>query len=203
VWDEAACGGTHVHNTREIGPVTLLERSNPGEGLTRVEFAVGRRGIERRTAEKRAVLDAARQIGVAPTDLPGAVRRLEEERTRLEGEIEELEATLAEARIGALPTVERDGRTWLVGTVGLDANALAERVRAFAGERADVVALVNGTALAVGTTGDPDASEVVAGVTDRFGGGGGGSPTVAQGSGFDADPDDVVAFLRRETGTGT
>jgi alanyl-tRNA synthetase len=203
VWDEAACGGTHVHNTREIGPVTLLERSNPGEGLTRVEFAVGRRGIERRTAEKRAVLDAARQIGVAPTDLPGAVRRLEEERTRLEGEIEELEATLAEARIGALPTVERDGRTWLVGTVGLDANALAERVHAFAGERADVVALVNGTALAVGTTGDPDASEVVAGVTDRFGGGGGGSPTVAQGGGFDADPDDVVAFLRRETGTGT
>jgi alanyl-tRNA synthetase len=40
-WDTAVCGGTHVSNTREIGPVTVLDRSNPGEGLTRVEFAVG------------------------------------------------------------------------------------------------------------------------------------------------------------------
>ncbi|MFC6729939.1 alanyl-tRNA editing protein, partial [Natronoarchaeum mannanilyticum] len=29
-WDVAACGGTHVRNTREIGPVTVLDRSNPG-----------------------------------------------------------------------------------------------------------------------------------------------------------------------------
>ncbi len=31
-WDVAACGGIHVGNTREIGPVTVLGRSNPGEG---------------------------------------------------------------------------------------------------------------------------------------------------------------------------
>jgi len=55
-WDRAACGGTHVENTREIGPVTVLERSNPGEGLTRVEFAVGEPGIERRIAEKKPPL---------------------------------------------------------------------------------------------------------------------------------------------------
>lgn len=37
-WDVAACGGTHVPNTRRIGSVSVLDRSNPGEGLTRVEF---------------------------------------------------------------------------------------------------------------------------------------------------------------------
>ncbi|MFB6177568.1 MAG: alanyl-tRNA editing protein, partial [Halobaculum sp.] len=45
-WDWAACGGTHVSNTREIGPVAVQSRSNPGEGMTRVEFAVGPSGIE-------------------------------------------------------------------------------------------------------------------------------------------------------------
>ncbi|MFC6726921.1 hypothetical protein ACFQE1_21590, partial [Halobium palmae] len=39
-WDVAACGGTHVSNTNEVGPVEVLDRSNPGEGVTRVEFAV-------------------------------------------------------------------------------------------------------------------------------------------------------------------
>jgi alanyl-tRNA synthetase len=198
VWDEAACGGTHVGNAREIGPVTVLGRSNPGEGLTRIEFAVGRRGIERRGVKKRAAIEAARRAGVAVTDLPDEIDRLRDERARLESEREDLEAALAEARVAALPTTERGGATWLVGRVDLDANALADRVRELADERADVVALVNDGSLAVGTTGDPDASDVVADVTDRFGGGGGGSPTVAQGGGLDADPADVVAFLRGE-----
>jgi alanyl-tRNA synthetase len=34
-WDVAACGGTHVSNTQEIGPIHVVERSNPGEGATR------------------------------------------------------------------------------------------------------------------------------------------------------------------------
>jgi alanyl-tRNA synthetase len=33
-------------------------------------------------------------------------------------------------------------------------------------------------------------------VTAEFGGGGGGGPNTAQAGGLDADPDDVVAFLR-------
>ncbi|MFC6754924.1 alanyl-tRNA editing protein, partial [Halorubrum tibetense] len=46
-WDVAACGGTHVANTAEIGPIAALDRSNPGEGVTRVEFAVGPTAIDR------------------------------------------------------------------------------------------------------------------------------------------------------------
>ena len=197
-WDRAACGGTHVRNTREIGPVTVLGRSNPGEGRTRVEFAVGPAGIERRATERRAALDAARGLGVAVADLPAAVDRARERREELETEVAELESRLVAARVEALrsETVERDGREWLVGHVDLDANALADQARSLAGDAASVVALVGDGSLAVATDGEVDAGEVADSVTDEFGGGGGGSPTAAPAGGFDATPEAVVAFLR-------
>jgi alanyl-tRNA synthetase len=200
-WDVAACGGTHVSNTREIGPVTVLDRSNPGEGLTRVEFAVGEAGIERRVEEKRVALGAARDLGTNLAGVADAVERLRTERDEYEAELADLRGRLVDARIDELRerTVERDGATWLVGRVeGLDANALADRARSLAGDGADVVALVDDGALAVGAADGPDAGDVVEAVTDEFGGGGGGSPTVAQGGGLGADDDEVVAFLRGE-----
>jgi alanyl-tRNA synthetase len=200
-WDVAACGGTHVSNTREIGPVTVLDRSNPGEGLTRVEFAVGEAGIERRVEEKRVALGAARDLGTNLAGVADAVERLRTERDEYEAELADLRGRLVDARIDELRerTVERDGAIWLVGRVeGLDANALADRARSLAGDGADVVALVNDGALAVGTADGPDAGDVVEAVTAEFGGGGGGSPTVAQGGGLGADDDEVVAFLRDE-----
>jgi len=79
-WDVTACGGTHVRNTREIGPVTVLGRSNPGDGRTRVEFAVGPAGIERRVDEKAAATAAARRLGVGVDEVPAALDRLRAER---------------------------------------------------------------------------------------------------------------------------
>ncbi|WP_254535192.1 alanine--tRNA ligase-related protein [Halomarina litorea] len=200
-WDVAACGGTHVSNTREIGPVTVLERSNPGEGLTRVEFAVGEAGIDRRGEEKGVALAAARDLGTNLADVPDAVARLRDERDEYASELADLRGRLVDARIAELreETVTRDGATWLVGRVeGLDANALADRARELAGDGAGVVALVDDGALAVATDGETDAGDVVEAVTDEFGGGGGGSPTVAQGGGLGASDDEVVAFLRGE-----
>ncbi len=200
-WDVAACGGTHVHNTREIGPVTVLDRSNPGEGMTRVEFAVGYRAIEARATDRTLAMEAAGSLETGLSDLPDAVSRLQAENADLRAELDDIKAELVEARLAELSeeTFERDGATWLVGTVsGLDANALADRAQDAVGDGTDVAALVDedGQYLAVATTGSADAGDVVDDVTDEFGGGGGGSPTVAQGGGLGADGDEIVAFLR-------
>ncbi|MEF8773469.1 MAG: DHHA1 domain-containing protein [Halobacteriales archaeon] len=201
-WDVAACGGTHVRNTREVGPVSVLERSNPGEGLTRVEFAVGPPGIQHRVAEKRAALDAASEAGTSVEDLPDAVARLEDGVEDLQAELDDLRADLVGARIDELrdETVERDGGTWLVGTVdGPDANELGDHAAGLAGDAADVVALVGRdgrTFVAAAAADGFDASGIVEEVTGAFGGGGGGSPDSAQGGGIDADPETVVEFLR-------
>jgi len=198
-WDVAACGGTHVRNTREIGPVTVFGRSNPGAGLTRVEFAVGRAGIDRRTREKATAFEASNVLGTSVTDVPAAARRLRDE-------VDELEAELADLRDDRLDrefeklcedVVERDGRTWAAGTVdGVGPNDVDDRVQELAGEVADVVAVV-GTErppfVVVGA--ETDAASVVDDVTGAFGGGGGGSDRVAQAGGLDCDPDSIVDYL--------
>lgn len=203
-WDVAACGGTHVGNTREIGPVTVLGRSNPGEGLTRVEFAVGPRAIRQRATEHERAMTAAQSLDTNVTELPAAVDGLQSERDDLRDTVSTLRERLVDARIADLrdDAVEVDGRTWLVGTVtGLDANALADRAERAVGDDIHVAALVDadGQYLGVATTGGVDAGDVVDRVTTEFGGGGGGRPTVAQGGGLGADGDDVVAFLRDVT----
>jgi len=202
-WDVAACGGTHVENTREIGPVTVLERSNPGEGLTRVEFAVGPTAIDRRAAESTAAREAAGQLDTQVRGLPDAVQRLAEERDHLAEQVDDLRGQVIQARLSELreATVERASKEWLVGTIPSgDANALAEFAQELAAQAADVVALVgeSGEYLAVATDGTVDAASVVDDVTESFGGGGGGSERVAQAGGLAGDPDEIVAFLRGE-----
>ncbi|WP_256297457.1 alanyl-tRNA editing protein [Haloarchaeobius salinus] len=198
-WDVAACGGTHVRNTREIGPVTLLSRSNPGEGMTRVEFAVGERGIEHRAAEKRAVLDAGRELDAAPADLAEAATRLSGQVEALESELSSARRRLVESALAAADPFERDGATWLVATVeGVEANDCREPLQASAGRDADVVVAVGesgGTFVAVASGPEHDASAVVETVTADYGGGGGGSGSFAQGGGIDASPARVAEGL--------
>jgi alanyl-tRNA synthetase len=163
--------------------------------------AGGPPAIERREAEMRAAFDAARAAGTGVADRPEAVERLRTTVDDLEGEVADLRERVVDARVAELGTeiVERDGHTWLVGTVdGLDANSLGEAAKAKSGEAADVVALVGRdgrTFVAVAADG-PDAGAVVDDVTDAFGGGGGGTPEFAQGGGIDAEPEAVVEHIR-------
>jgi len=131
-WDVAACGGTHVRNTSEIGPISVLDRSNPGEGVTRVEFAVGPTAIDREAAVHAAALDAATALDAQIGDLPDAVDRLRERADRLEADLQAATADLLAARLREFPVNNvdadgDDGATWAVGTVDdADPNDLRE-----------------------------------------------------------------------------
>lgn len=199
-WDEAACGGTHVSNTQEIGPVSLLDRSNPGEGLTRITFAVGPAGIEHRSTEKAVALESSTRLGTRIEAVPDALARLEDEHAALEDERNDLRDRVLDARLGELKadTFEREGATWLAGVVdlGIDVDVLTERARDRP-DGVDVAVLVTPSGrVAVGTNGDIDAGNVVDDLTDTFGGGGGGSEKAAQGGGLSADGEAVVEHIR-------
>ena len=203
-WDVAACGGTHVENTAEIGPIRALDRSNPGEGVTRVEFAVGPTAIDRAADVHAAALEAASTADTNVDDLPDEVRRLRDETDRLDAALREARSDLLRARLGEFPTTEIDGVTWAVGVVSdADPNDLREPAEALlaADSPADALAAVGtGSAPFVVAAATPDADADAGGIvdaaTDEFGGGGGGGPTFAQGGGLDADADEVVAWLR-------
>ncbi|MCL7416847.1 MAG: DHHA1 domain-containing protein [Halalkalicoccus sp.] len=202
VWDSAACGGTHVSNTREIGLISVLDRSNPGEGLTRIELAVGPAAIDHRAETRTAALTAARELGVGVATLPEAIERQRETLTELEGERDALLDRIAETQIEAIreETVECAGERWLVGSLsGVDGDTLADRARTLAGEDCEVAALVSDerpVTVVVASAGETDAGSVVDSVTTEFGGGGGGGPEFAQAGGIDADPETVVDSLR-------
>ena len=200
-WDEAACGGTHVSNTREIGPVTVLSRSNPGEGLTRVEFAVGPSAIDRRAAVRTSAYEAARALGTNLDGLGESAAGTAAAREELESELVDLKSEVLRSRLADFETVERDGLTWNVGVVsGFDANEVGEAAKeARDGADVDVFVAVgesDAPFVVVASTGDAAAGEVVAEVTDEFGGGGGGGPMFAQGGGLGAPADEVLAYVR-------
>jgi alanyl-tRNA synthetase len=201
-WDWAACGGTHVQNTSEIGPVTVHSRSNPGEGMTRVEFAVGPSGIDRRATVHENARRAAARLDTNLEGLPEETAALRGRVAELESELSDLRARVLDAELSGLAAVERDGVTWRVGSVaGFDPNDVGERAQERVGGETAVVAVVgDGSApfVVVATDGAVDAGEIVADLTGEFGGGGGGGPTFAQAGGLDADSDRVVAWLRGE-----
>jgi alanyl-tRNA synthetase len=202
-WDVAACGGTHVSNTLEIGPVSVLDRSNPGEGLTRVEFAVGGPGIDYRASVREAALDAAREIGVGVTDLADGVRSLRTENDRLSSTLSALRGELLDDRLRAFESVDHGGVTWRIGTLsGFDANDVGEAAKTVTYEESVVVAAVGADDrpfVVVASETAVHAGDVVDRITNEFGGGGGGGPPFAQGGGLDASPDEVVEFLRTAT----
>ncbi len=203
-WDVAACGGTHVGNTAEIGTIEALGRSNPGEGVTRVEFAVGPTAIDRDAAVHAAALEAAAAADTNVVGLPDAVGRFREKTERLESELQAAKSALLRGRLGEFSTATVDGETWAIGTVAdVDPNDLREPAESLVegGTATDAVAAVGtGSApflvIAAAPDAAADAGDVVAEATDEFGGGGGGGPTFAQGGGLDADADAVAAWLR-------
>lgn len=200
-WDRAACGGTHVGNTTDIGPIELLQRSNPGQGLTRFEFAVGHTAIERRATIHHAALDAAAAADSTVAELPDAIGRLSSDREKLQTEVSHLQSQLVEYRLDGLDRVTRDGHVWAVGQVDeMGPNEVTDALKEYVGQEGLQVAAVAGgddaPFVAIASTGAVDAGDVVDQITDQFGGGGGGSPTFAQGGGLNASPAAVVTSLR-------
>ncbi len=203
-WDIAACGGTHVKNTDEIGPISVLDVSNPGSDLIRVEYAVGHTAIQTRIDDRKNAERAADVLNTSVNDLPERATSLVQENGSLTEEIDQLHERLLEERLTTLAdeAVSKNGDDWLVGEVeGMGPNDVSERVRKLAGDAGDVIALtgVNGSSfMVVATTGEPDASEIIDDVTAEFGGGGGGGSTFAQGGGLDEEPTTIVEYLREQ-----
>lgn len=136
------------------------------------------------------------------SDLPTRAESIVESNAALEEEVDRLRDQLLEERLETLSeeSVSKSESEWVIGDLDIDgaeANDVSGRVRALAGEVGDVVALTGGNGssfVVVGTTGDPDASEIVDDVAATFGGGGGA--TFAQGGGFDEEPSAVADYLR-------
>ncbi|MGW0119211.1 alanine--tRNA ligase [Streptomyces sp. NPDC003327] len=194
------CGGTHVHNTAQLGLVKLLGESSIGSGVRRIEALVGVDAYNFLAREHTVVAQLQELVKGRPEELPEKISSMLGKLKDAEKEIEKFRAEKVLQAAAGLVDSARDirGVALVTGQVpdGTGADDLRRLVLDVRGripsDRAAVVALftvVNGKPLTVIATNEAarerglKAGELVRTAAKTLGGGGGGKPDVAQGGG--------------------
>ncbi len=214
------CGGTHVRNSAQIGPVTILGESSIGSGVRRVEAYVGLDSFKHLARERALMAGLASSLKVPSEEVPARVANLVE---RLKGAEKELErvrlATARAAAVNAAAGAERVGNVRLVAQrmsgemTANDLRSLVGDIKGRLGAQPGVVALIaegdNGTVPYVIAVNDSarelglSAGDLVGKLSAAVDGRGGGKPDLAQGSGKNAAGiDAALDALRAEVARG-
>ena len=201
------CGGTHVHDTGEVGSVYILGESSIGAGMRRLE-AVSGRAAERLVWDRFSREDSlASALNTTPPELGSAVQRIQDENDDLRRQIAALERqnTLQAAEILLDTRQDINGVSVLAArTEASNADGMREIsdwLRDKMGSGIVVLgAVVNDRpTISVGITrdlvdGGADAREYARELGRIIGGGGGGRPDMAQAGGRNAENlDDAIA----------
>jgi alanyl-tRNA synthetase len=93
--DRSGCGGTHVRNTAEIGPV-LVRKTEKIRGNTRLEFICGLRALRQARTDFRTLQELSRQLSVPAGETPALVASQLERITTLEKANKKLASDLAQ-----------------------------------------------------------------------------------------------------------
>ena len=188
--DRAACGGTHVRATGEIGPILIRKLDRAHKGV-RLEFVCGLRAVRRARSDFEALTAIARTLSTgldrAAEQAAAQARALEEsEKTRRKLALElalrrgrELYETTPAGPDGTRCVIRRQAS----GKADEELRALAQGFT----ERAGAVFLAvfedpPSLLLAVSESGGWDAGAAVREALGAVGGRGGGSARMAQGS---------------------
>ena len=212
------CGGTHVHNSAQIGPVTILGEASVGSGVRRVEAYVGLDSFRHLAKERALMAGLASSLKVPSEEVPARVANLVERLKAAEKELDRMRlANARAAAANAAAGAEQVGKVRVVaqrmagGMSAADLRSLVGDIRGKLGTDPAVVALiaegendtvpyvvaVNPAAQDLGLRANDLVKQLGAAVNGR----GGGKADLAQGSGKGpAGIDAALAALRAEIG---
>ncbi|MGC0419658.1 alanine--tRNA ligase [Embleya sp. AB8] len=213
-YSKELCGGTHVHNTAQLGLVKLLGESSIGAGVRRVEALVGTDAYNFLAREHTIVNQLTDVVKGRPEELPERVASIMAKLRDAEKEIAALRgAQVLQAAAGLVDGAADVHGVALAtgqlpdGTTPDDLRKLALDVRGrLAGRPAAVavVSVVGGKPMVVVAANEAarergvKAGELVRVAAQTLGGGGGGKDDVAQGGGSDpAKVADALAAVTR------
>jgi alanyl-tRNA synthetase len=203
-FDLSACGGTHVASTGSIGMIAIgaVERFKGGQ---RVEFVCGGRAAGRFRSMRDTLGAAVRLLSVLPQEIPEAIERLQAETRDRQRTLAALERELARYRaadLAASAETTATGKLVLAAMdAGADANGLKSLASAIVSRPGYVVVLVSRSRPAVVVAARSQdvsiaANQVIAALTARFGGRGGGRPDLAQAGGLDGPAESILESAR-------
>jgi alanyl-tRNA synthetase len=212
------CGGTHVDNSAQIGPVTILGESSVGSGVRRVEAYVGLDSFRHLAKERALMAGLASTLKVPSEEVPARVANLVERLRAAEKELDRMRlANARAAAANAAAGAEQIGKVRVVaqrmagGMSAADLRTLVGDIKGKLGSDPAVVALiaegendsvpfvvsVNPAAQDLGLRANELVKQLGAAVNGR----GGGKADLAQGSGKGAAGiDAALAALRAEIG---
>jgi alanyl-tRNA synthetase len=207
-FSQELCGGTHVHETGEIGLFHVISEEGVGAGVRRIEAVTGRVAVELVERRTGILKRTAAYLGVTPEEVDRKalglldelqsarkeIGRLQEQSARREFEalLENVQTvagvSLLSARVTA-PSMEvlREMTDWFRDRLSSGVIVLG----AVLGERPALVVAVTPDLVERGV----DAAKLVRGMAQVVGGGGGGRPALAQAGG--RDPNRLDEALNR------
>jgi alanyl-tRNA synthetase len=201
------CGGTHVHETGEIGLFLVTAEQGISAGTRRVEALTGHAAVRRAQQDQGILEELEVAARVDRRELVDEYAKLREQLKAREREIQQLKMKLATAGPGAGPSAEDQAEVagaivWTPKFEGLDRKAHAAVVDDFRNRNKDrrfvlVSSAVAEDGVSVIAAVSPSLTTAVRApeVMKELGLRGGGRPDFAQGGGVAAG--DVEAFRRR------
>jgi len=204
-FDLSACGGTHVARTGAIGIIAIAswERFKGGQ---RLEFLCGGRALARFRSQRDTLSAATGLLSVSAGEVPATIERLlaDAKGQKRAGTALQMElARYRAAELAASAEATAGGRL-VARAIDADAGGLKSLASAIAATPASpgyIVVLVSTSTpslVVVARSADVNvqANQVLAALTSRFGGRGGGKPDLAQGGGLSGSPQEILDAAR-------
>ncbi|NEO83758.1 MAG: alanine--tRNA ligase [Spirulina sp. SIO3F2] len=195
------CGGTHVHNTAEIGAVKIISEAGISSGVRRIEAVAGPAILDYLQVRDGIVKDLSDRFKAQPEEILERVTKLQAElkatQKALDAAKNELALAKSDQLLAEAETVG-DFKVLVANLGDLDPKVLqtaAERLGQKLGESAVVLAstpaegkvsLVAAFSPQVIKAKGLKAGQFIGAIAKRCGGGGGGRPNLAQAGGRDA-----------------
>ncbi len=191
-WEVSACGGTHLAHTGEAGPLLIHRLERVKAGLTRVVFSAGWEAFEQLTQTHSDARGLAQGFSSGLPQLVSRVDTLREEHVQLKRALEETRLENARYRVQSTPSYAWDGGVLKVLEVE-GSEWLSPVTKAMGAlERTLGIVYFEGK-VAVTSTTQTRAGDVLRELLEQSGGKGGGKPELAQGS---ADPEKLGQAIK-------
>jgi alanyl-tRNA synthetase len=197
-FSQELCGGTHVHETGEIGLFHIVSEESVGAGVRRIEAVTGRVAVELVEHQIGILKRTAAYLGGTPEEVDRKALGLLDELQSARKEIARLQERVARREFEALLDDVRvvAGVSLLSARVTAPSMEVLREMTDWFRDRLDSGVVALGTvlgerpALVVAVTPDlvergVDAAKLVRGMAQIVGGGGGGKPALAQAGGRD------------------
>lgn len=190
------CGGTHVSHTGEIGNFKIVAENGVAAGVRRIEAITGKNVLAHFAKIEKELSEAAAIVKSTPAALLDKLASMMKEIKALQSENESLKAKAAQNALGNVmdQVVEVNGIKMLATKVpGVDMNGLrdlgdqlkdklGDGVVVLASEKdgkVNLIAMATDSAMKKGA----HAGNMIKGIANLVGGGGGGRPNMAQAGG--------------------